>query len=340
MASAISLASRSPELSKLRPQLDRLPSGEGGLLLSFSTAHASLLLSNFLSLTHRALSNAQYKLPLAILTLDTSAHETCEEAAQHLSWNPACLACVEPPFSRHLFGLGDMTSTTDSSIVFGSVEFQRLQKGKVLALRHVLRLVSVNVLLLDLDVALVNNPIPRMLSLASGGELLVVQHGHRGGLYNTGVVLAIPRDETDTLLADWHAVTLAFNSSTPEQHALIHMAAKAKPIRKQIAVVSWREFLHRPRCHSELDKNQKESATRIDHLTRQNLTRMTIGTLIPCASRFNRITKNKVIEPLARSSTRDHDGFGMMGVVVEYVVGLLVIHSLQCVKVARGMDTF
>ncbi|KAL1528061.1 hypothetical protein AB1Y20_009427 [Prymnesium parvum] len=302
-------AARSEALAQLR----RRTTPPRALILSFATWHAIPLLSNFAFTAHRALTPASSPSldddasssssssssspspsfhhdsssspspsldhppsapssppPLVLLNLDAPTARTCAHLHRTLPSSPPPLTCVEPDVSLALFGAA---APPRAAPTFGGAAFRQLQQGKVLALRAVLAFVDADVLLLDLDVALVRDPIAHMRAAAARGEALVVQHGHRGGVYNTGVVLALAREGTAELLDAWHRKARGVETSTPEQDALRWMGARRGGNRShQIGVVSWRRFLHRPKCHDEQVTAPGGAATRIGHEARRNMT--------------------------------------------------------------------
>ena len=238
-------ATRSTTLSAVKEQIPQAHPKARAVMLSFANSNALMMLNNFVSLVSRALadSSVNQKPPLVILNLDAGTHEMCSDLQLLLPRRSLVLACVEPNTSLALF-------TPPGKPPLDTTDFRALQRGKVLALRFLLQFLRTDVLLLDIDVALIHNPIPYMQAAADKGQLLVAQDGHRGGSYNTGVVLATAQPGTDNLLAAWHSKALTTESDTPEQHALIWFLKFGRR-GHEIAAASWRDLLHRPRCNDE-----------------------------------------------------------------------------------------
>ena len=149
-----------------------------GLLLVFTAAHVTALLSNVVAITVRAMDGDRWKPPLAVMCLDEASHRSCLALFRQVSRASLPVACVEPAVASALFNTTPPAAS--DKVVHGSERFQTIQRAKVLALDAVVDAARVDVLLLDLDVCLELNPLPylRRLATARHDVAVVVQDGH------------------------------------------------------------------------------------------------------------------------------------------------------------------
>ena len=73
------------------------------LLLVFTTAHVTALLSNFVAITVRAMDGDRWKPPLAVMCLDEASHRSCLALFRQVSRASLPVACVEPAVASALF---------------------------------------------------------------------------------------------------------------------------------------------------------------------------------------------------------------------------------------------